>query len=234
MRSRLAARRRGLQRPTLSLWTCFRAPQRSSRWIGPIRNSMSESWSVRHVWTLPRVYSKLPCGLGRVTFPRSCPHRFDLRWSRFTLSIHSPSSLCFKWGWETPHALLGQGIEAVCGSLQGLEKILPVIGLFWCWPPRACHVEAEDFSLGERCHFAGLWGAEPPFTFSLRAHSTRGVASSQALFRVVPLEDICVAAGWSSPHTFVKFYNLDVDTAPGSQILSVWTDRMLLVHYWTR
>ncbi len=60
-----------------------------------------------------------------------------------------------------------------------------------------------------------------PSPLSLRAHSTRGIAPSQALFRGVPLEDICVAAGWSSPHTFVKFYNLDVDTAPGSQILSV-------------
>ncbi len=60
-----------------------------------------------------------------------------------------------------------------------------------------------------------------PSPLSLRAHSTRGVASSQALFRGVPLEDICVAAGWSSPHTFVRFYNLDIDTAPGSQILSV-------------
>ncbi len=49
----------------------------------------------------------------------------------------------------------------------------------------------------------------------------RGVASSQALSRGVLLEDICVAAGWSSPHTFVKFYNLDVDKAPDSQILSV-------------
>ncbi len=73
-----------------------------------------------------------------------------------------------------------------------------------------------------------------PSPLSLRAHSTRGVASSQALFRGVPLEDICVAAGWSSPHTFVRFYNLDVDTAPGSQVRSVWTDRMLLVHYWAR
>ncbi len=60
-----------------------------------------------------------------------------------------------------------------------------------------------------------------PSPLSLRAHSTRGVASSQALFRGVPLEDICVAAGWSSPHTFVRFYNLDIDTAPGSQVLSV-------------
>ncbi len=59
-----------------------------------------------------------------------------------------------------------------------------------------------------------------PSPLSLRVHSTRGVASSQALFRGVPLEDICVAAGWSSPHTFVRFYNLDVDTAPGSQVLS--------------
>ncbi len=54
----------------------------------------------------------------------------------------------------------------------------------------------------------------------IRAHSTRSVASSQALFRGVPLEDICVAAGWSSPHTFIRFYNLDLDTAPGSQVLS--------------
>ncbi len=59
-----------------------------------------------------------------------------------------------------------------------------------------------------------------PSPLSLRAHSTRGVASSQALFRGVPLEDICVAAGWSSLHTFVRFYNLDLDTAPGSQVLS--------------
>ncbi len=59
-----------------------------------------------------------------------------------------------------------------------------------------------------------------PSPLDIRAHSTRGVASSTALFRGVPLEDICMAAGWSSPHTFVKFYNLDVNTAPGSQVLS--------------
>ncbi len=44
-------------------------------------------------------------------------------------------------------------------------------------------------------------------------------------FRGVLLEDICVAAGWSSLHTFIRFYNLDLDTAPGSQVLSVWTGR---------
>ncbi len=60
-----------------------------------------------------------------------------------------------------------------------------------------------------------------PSPLDIRAHSTRGVASSTALFRGVPLEDICMAAGWSPPHTFVRFYNLDVNTAPGSQVLSV-------------
>ncbi len=55
---------------------------------------------------------------------------------------------------------------------------------------------------------------------SIRAHSTRSVAFSQALFKGVPLEDICGVAGWSSPHTFIRFYNLDLDMAPGSQVLS--------------
>ncbi len=62
-----------------------------------------------------------------------------------------------------------------------------------------------------------------PSPLDIRAHSTRGVASSTAFFRGVPLEDICMAAGWSSPHTFVRFYNLDVNTARGSQVLSAWT-----------
>ncbi len=60
-----------------------------------------------------------------------------------------------------------------------------------------------------------------PSPLSVRAHSTWSVASSQALFSWVPLEEICVAAGWSSPHTFIRFYNLHLDTAPGSQVLSV-------------
>ncbi len=33
---------------------------------------------------------KWPCGLGLAMFPRSCPHRFALRWSHFTLSILLP------------------------------------------------------------------------------------------------------------------------------------------------
>ncbi len=65
-----------------------------------------------------------------------------------------------------------------------------------------------------------------PSPLSVRAHSTRSVASSQALFRGVPLKDIFVAAGWSALHTFFRFYNLDLDMAPVSQVLSVWTGRV--------
>ncbi len=53
----------------------------------------------------------------------------------------------------------------------------------------------------------------------VRAHSTRGVASSMALARGAPLQQVCDAAGWSSPHTFVRFYSLDVHATPGSHVL---------------
>ena len=48
----------------------------------------------------------------------------------------------------------------------------------------------------------------------LKAHSTRGVASSWAVSRGASLQEICTAANWSSPSTFATFYSLDV--APNS------------------
>lgn len=44
----------------------------------------------------------------------------------------------------------------------------------------------------------------------LRAHSTRGMATSWALFKGVSIQDICAAESWASPHTFVRYYRLDV------------------------
>lgn len=44
----------------------------------------------------------------------------------------------------------------------------------------------------------------------VQAHSTRSVAASWALFKGVSVEDVCSAASWASPHTFLKFYRLDV------------------------
>ncbi len=53
----------------------------------------------------------------------------------------------------------------------------------------------------------------------LRAHSTRGIASSYAWANGIPIEDICSAAWWASQNTFARFYNLDVSSL-ASRILS--------------
>ncbi len=44
----------------------------------------------------------------------------------------------------------------------------------------------------------------------VRAHSTRGIVSSWAWSSGVSITEICAAAGWASPSTFGRFYNLDV------------------------
>ncbi|KAL0152350.1 hypothetical protein M9458_052073 [Cirrhinus mrigala] len=45
----------------------------------------------------------------------------------------------------------------------------------------------------------------------VRAHSTQSVASSYALVHGASLADICRAAGWATPNTFARFYNLRVE-----------------------
>ena len=54
----------------------------------------------------------------------------------------------------------------------------------------------------------------------VRAHSTRGMASSWAWSSGISIHDICTAAGWASPSTFVRFYNLEVP-ALQAKLLSV-------------
>lgn len=57
---------------------------------------------------------------------------------------------------------------------------------------------------------------------SVRAHSTRGVAASAALFAGVSVEDICSAACWSSSSPFVRFYLVDMadSTSFSASVLS--------------
>ena len=40
----------------------------------------------------------------------------------------------------------------------------------------------------------------------IRVHSTRGIASSIALARGIPLQQVCDAESWSSPHTFANMH----------------------------
>lgn len=48
------------------------------------------------------------------------------------------------------------------------------------------------------------------FPGNVRAHSTRGMAASWAIFKGISMEEVCAAADWASPHTFVRFYKLNV------------------------
>ena len=51
-----------------------------------------------------------------------------------------------------------------------------------------------------------------PMPPGVKCHSTRGVSTSRAALRGVPLEDICSAASWASASTFTRFYSVNVAT----------------------
>ncbi|KAI2660289.1 ATP synthase subunit alpha [Labeo rohita] len=58
-----------------------------------------------------------------------------------------------------------------------------------------------------------------PCPLGVRAHSTRSAASSYALAHGASLADICRAAGWATPNTFARFYNLCLE-AVSSRVLT--------------
>ncbi len=59
-----------------------------------------------------------------------------------------------------------------------------------------------------------------PCPLGVRAHSTRGVASSWALARGASIADICKAAGWATPNTFARFYNLRIELVSSRVLVS--------------
>ncbi len=69
-----------------------------------------------------------------------------------------------------------------------------------------------------------------PCPLGVRAHSTRSVASSHALAHGASLADICRAAGWATPNTFTRFYNLRVK--PVSSVCWVSNGREELAGVW--
>ncbi|KAI2646596.1 hypothetical protein H4Q32_030865 [Labeo rohita] len=92
----------------------------------------------------------------------------------------------------------------------------------------ACHIDGTPGSFGfskalEAISLAySSKGLVPPP--GLCAHSTRGMSTSWALFKGVTLQDICEVASCSSPHTFARFYKLDVTAQTlAHAVLSVGT-----------
>lgn len=66
-------------------------------------------------------------------------------------------------------------------------------------------------------------GAGVPLQSGVRAHSTRGMATSWASWRGASLGEICAAATWSAPSTFARFYQFNVaaSTSFGERVLGV-------------
>ncbi|XDV16326.1 hypothetical protein PO909_016093 [Leuciscus waleckii] len=59
-----------------------------------------------------------------------------------------------------------------------------------------------------------------PSPFAVRAHSTRGMASSRALLSGATIQEVCDTTGWATPHTFIRFFSLDIPLTPGTLVLS--------------
>jgi len=59
-----------------------------------------------------------------------------------------------------------------------------------------------------------------PCPLGVTAHSTRSVASSWALAHGASLTDICRAAGWATPNTFARFYNLRIEPVSSHVLVS--------------
>ncbi len=55
-----------------------------------------------------------------------------------------------------------------------------------------------------------------PSPMAVRSHLARSMAASKALIPGVALQEVCDAAGWSSPQTFIRLYSLDLDSTPGT------------------
>ncbi len=146
------------------------------------------SLSARCVWTSPRVWSRWPYGLGLAMFQ-------VLSASLSGGHIHSSgedegftcSLLSKHWRsmWTAP---------AIGGNL-------PCCGTFWCWAPWAA-TSKQEFLTGWGMLFHWLMRCVVFLHLSAFGHILLGAWLSQALFKGVPLEDICGVAGWSSPHTF--------------------------------
>ncbi|KAI2647353.1 ORF V: Enzymatic polyprotein [Labeo rohita] len=94
--------------------------------------------------------------------------------------------------------------------------------LFVCYGPPKRGLPASKQTLSRWVVDAILSAYEAsdlPPPLRVRAHSTRSMAASKAFLAGVPMQDICNAAGWSSPLTFVRFYELDLRVSPGASVL---------------
>ncbi len=101
------------------------------------------------------------------------------------------SSILFSKDWTLASKILGS-VLGMCKHTWPIKLILILKQRLSRWI-----VDTDTLAYSSLCLQCPI---------SVRAHSTRGIASSWAW----SITEICTAAGWASLSTFAKFYNLDV------------------------
>ncbi len=207
------------------------------------RKLYSSKWKVFKFWCLVHAVYPVSCPVGSVL--EFLQDKFSAGAAATTLRVYVAAIAARR---ESNNVPLGRH-RLVSYFMRGVKRLRPYMDHSSQWSKSiqllVCFGSVRK-GLAASKHTISHWVRDAislayevcnlPSPLDIRAHSTREVASSQALFRRVPLEDICMAASWSSPNYFVRFYNLYVNTAPGSQVLSVWTSCVFWCSglYWAR
>ncbi|XP_053092882.1 LOW QUALITY PROTEIN: uncharacterized protein LOC113526632 [Pangasianodon hypophthalmus] len=176
-------------------------------------DAMAQAWLRLHLYAFPPV-ALLPGVLERVRrdgvrLLLVAPFWPGRAWFSDLISLLDGSP------WEIPvrRDLLSQAGGDILHPRPELWKL-------WVWPLRGRPATKQTLSrwIVEATSLA-YESSGLPSPLGVKAHSTRGVAASKAFLAGVSMQDICNAAGWSTPLTFTRFYGLDMRATPGSSVL---------------
>ncbi len=154
-------------------------------------------WSQKHLRSLhaihiPGVFNRAADKLSRAALPgewRLHPKAVQLIWRQFGVAqvdlFASPETTHCQWFYSLVEATLSR--DALAHSCYGGQQKGKAVS-----KQSMAHWIVDAITLAY-----GAYGAQGvPCPYRLRAHSTRGVASSWALARGASQADICRAAGW--------------------------------------
>ena len=102
---------------------------------------------------------------------------------------------------QTPHPRCQKSSCLLPSSYQGSPHLL-----LCCHGPHKSAAASSQYPGGLLAYQL----ANRPVPDGLKAHSTRAVSTSTALFKGVQLQNICKAVTWANPLTFARHYRLDV------------------------
>ncbi|KAI2657205.1 hypothetical protein H4Q32_021306 [Labeo rohita] len=170
----------------------------------PSRKLYALKWKLFTSWCGHRQQDPVNCPVGTVL--EYLQDRFSAGLAHSTLRVYVAAISAY-------HAPLGGLMfPPRCAEAEDSSTASgPYVGALDTYVHRAalCRWIVDAISLAYE--FSGL-----PSPLGVKAHSTRGISASKAFMSGVPMQDICDAAGWSTPLTFVRFYDLDLRVAPGS------------------